>query len=280
MGGYFSTNRDENLTFQLISDLHLEFFDNLSQAIEILNLQIADENYSKFLIICGDVCALDNVSITLFEDFFQYVSLNFKQIIYIAGNHEYYGLNFADTIIEIKNRLVNFPNVIFLEKEHIKIGKLTILGTTLWTSPNRMYSRVFNNFSNDFKCIKNKRRGKILPSDFTIEHNNAVEFIQNCLNNLGPDEKALIITHHVPGFPDVLKQHVKAAELLSLYGSDMISLLRNNRQRIVLWCCGHCHRRIRRKIGGVSIVSNPFGYYNLGSDRYNNEFNSQQVFSV
>eukprot|EP00792_Barthelona_sp_PAP020_P006659 TRINITY_DN3052_c1_g2_i1.p2 TRINITY_DN3052_c1_g2~~TRINITY_DN3052_c1_g2_i1.p2 ORF type:complete len:281 (-),score=67.68 TRINITY_DN3052_c1_g2_i1:2439-3281(-) len=280
MGNYFSMEREYSITFQLISDLHLEFFDNLTQAIETLHIHLADENHSKILIVCGDVCSLETANKTIFDEFFHYISSEFKQIIYVAGNHEYYGSNFRLTLNEIKARLLSYDNIKFLEKDSIKINNLTIVGTTLWSLPDKHCLKFFKSFSSDFKCIKNPSEGIVSSLDFIIEHKKCLEYLENVMNNLESEERVLIASHHVPGLCDVIDRHVRRKELVSLYGSDLREFLCRHKNKIVLWCCGHCHQQIRKKLHGVNIVSNPFGYFNLGPEKFNRNFNALEVFSV
>ena len=53
-------------------------------------------------------------------------------MIYVAGNHEYYGQKIPKLTRELKE-LAAGTNVHFLETESVTIGEVEFLGATLWT---------------------------------------------------------------------------------------------------------------------------------------------------
>jgi predicted phosphohydrolase len=104
--------------FQYASDLHLEFSKNK----KILNrkplIAAAD-----VLILAGDVMPF--IMIDDHNDFWNYISDNFKQTYWLPGNHEYYGFdaatkhgtiheNIRTNISLINNDSVIIENVHFL----------------------------------------------------------------------------------------------------------------------------------------------------------------------
>ena len=55
-----------------------------------------------------------------------------KPVLYVAGNHEFYGSSIDSTIAELR-RLSLGTNVRFLEKDQAVVQGVRFLGTTLWT---------------------------------------------------------------------------------------------------------------------------------------------------
>jgi 3',5'-cyclic AMP phosphodiesterase CpdA len=68
----------------IVSDIHLEFGD-----IILKNDQSAD-----VLILGGDICVAKHLTPEV-KDFFQRVSFEFPETIYIMGNHEHYNGDYA-----------------------------------------------------------------------------------------------------------------------------------------------------------------------------------------
>ena len=141
------------MKFQYCSDLHLEFPDNYDLFIKEKKLKPAADN----LIIAGDLAYLyskidiaKDIFVVRYEDRFdeaiQYLSDNWKNVIIIPGNHEYYG-DYAPCIKHLHNpcRFYLKDNVTLIEKSSIRLEDdncvYTIAGGTMWTvmPPEDMY---------------------------------------------------------------------------------------------------------------------------------------------
>ena len=100
------------------SDIHLEF-----GPIVLENTDNAD-----VLVLGGDICLvkeLGDKDDTLnfrgqrFHEFFQKCCDNFRDVIYIMGNHEHYHGDFGKSATDIRNSLSYLPNLHFLDKQQI-----------------------------------------------------------------------------------------------------------------------------------------------------------------
>ena len=117
----------------LASDLHLEF-----ATISLENTENAD-----VLILSGDICVEKDllerdVYEIRFDDkssrihfFFEECCARFPAVIYIAGNHEHYHGDFADTVGNLRSRLGYLSNLHILEKQVVKIGDTTFIDSCL-----------------------------------------------------------------------------------------------------------------------------------------------------
>ena len=56
-------------------------------------------------------------------------------VIYVPGNHEYYGNVIPKLTVELK-RVCQNTNVVVLDNDTAEIGGVVFLGTTLWTDFN------------------------------------------------------------------------------------------------------------------------------------------------
>jgi Icc-related predicted phosphoesterase len=144
----------------LASDVHLEF-----GFLDIRNTENAD-----VLILSGDICVakdLMDVGAALAEKsemyhrFFQQACSEFKNVVYVMGNHEHYDGDFAFSDSIIRLRLEYLKNLHFLEKQTVKIDDVTFIGGTLWTDMNKEDSLTMWHVArrmNDFRIVKNSNR--------------------------------------------------------------------------------------------------------------------------
>ena len=110
------------MKIQLFSDFHLEKRDIIYPKPE-----------ADILVLAGDICEFDYLDSK--RAFFMYVNLNWKKVIWILGNHEYYSAQSNIDIINtyIKGFISAFPNITILDRDIIEIDKYRILGCTLWS---------------------------------------------------------------------------------------------------------------------------------------------------
>jgi len=120
------------MKFQLISDIHLERYDELP-IIETFLIPSAPN-----LVLAGDICFILHKN---YVPFFEKISNMFDNIYYVFGNHEYYinknnggieGHTF-DTLEELAfQKLKHLKNVFIMNNKSIVIDDLVIIGTPLW----------------------------------------------------------------------------------------------------------------------------------------------------
>ncbi len=133
------------MKIQYASDLHIEFPEN--EAFLKVN---PIKPIGDILVLAGDI-----VPLTVFDkyqDFFNYLSDNFENTYWIAGNHEYYYSDLANKRGVFHEKIKE--NVHFLNNSIVKYENIELLFTTLWSkiSPTNQWT-IFNNM-NDFRLIK------------------------------------------------------------------------------------------------------------------------------
>ena len=118
------------LRLQLVSDLHLEFL-NKEQVEEIAD-RILYKTFVDVLILSGDICSLSSKSIDNFYTFLDAIKNSYPDIIYVLGNHEYYGTS-KQEVHELGYKLSRYYfNFHILENSSLVLRDVTFYGTTLW----------------------------------------------------------------------------------------------------------------------------------------------------
>ena len=134
----------------LASDVHLEFG----------HLDLPNTDNADVLILSGDICVASKFGPN-YDRFFQQCSKEFKNVMYVMGNHEHYDGDFAKSGEILRNALSRYNNIHFLEKTCVKIDDVTFIGGTLWTDMNKEDPTTMFHVQrrmNDFRIVRNSNR--------------------------------------------------------------------------------------------------------------------------
>lgn len=234
------------MKLNILSDLHLDF-----GALEI------PRNGADAVILAGDIARPKKaVSWALGIA---------KPVLYVLGNHEFYGDNIANTADELK-QLCAGTNVHVLDGDAVIIEGVRFLGTTLWTDfmlcgggeEQAAAMREALRFMRDFSRI---RAGKARKALFTPVHsatlfNSQAKWLETKLAepHAGP---TVVITHHAPSRKSI---HPKFSGSLlnACFVSDAEHLI--DGRRACLWIHGHTHDSFDYIVNGTRVVCNPRGY--------------------
>lgn len=226
-----------------MSDLHLEFHpDEGAGFIRSLNPDDCD-----VLVLAGDISAGKNRIKRTLERF---AGHGFKQIVYVFGNHEYYGASALYLRNSIKQWIKEqgYKQIHFLENETVEIDGVKFVGSTLWF-PDTPATRSFQYRLNDFSKIKQVQH-YIWQANRT-----ATKFLKENVT-----EGCIVVTHHAPTHKSVASGF-RGDKLNCYYVSDQSELILDNKP--ALWFHGHVHDDNDYIIGDTHVLSHPYGYIHL-----------------
>ncbi len=234
-----------------MSDLHVEFWNT-----DVL--QIPDTG-ADVIVLAGDI-HIKNRGIDWIKSHFP----PDRKVIYVFGNHEYYGGNYPKTLNKARILAKETPNIHLLENEFLVIGETVFLGTTLWTDLNLFgdfvtAGRAIMDILSDFRRIRygNSFR-KFTPAVFTQLFSRAKAYLESKLREF-EDRKVVVITHHAPSVrsldPIFQKEITSAA-----YASNLEDFICRH-SNIKAWIHGHTHTFADYKICETRVVSNQYGYH-------------------
>ncbi len=238
---------------KLFSDLHLEHF----VACQTFNVGEGD-----VLILAGDILCTkhfktDGYLHKVYDRFLKDCSKNFDKVLYILGNHEFYGYNYEGTKRKLKEHLPH--NFYILDNDTITIGNWNFVGVTLWTdfrNENTLEMMEAECNMNDYKVIRiGKNYRKLRATDTLNFHKESKKYLLDQLQTL--TENVFVISHHAPSYQSVAEEYKNCAN--GAYVSDLDDLIYNHPQ-IKYWAHGHVHTPFDYKIGECRVVCNPRGY--------------------
>ncbi len=135
------------MKIQYASDLHLEFPQNWN-FLKNNPLQPKGE----VLVLAGDIVPF--AVMAKYDDFFDYVSVNFKVVYWIPGNHEYYRFDAAEKCGILYEQIRN--NVFLVNNFSIVLGDVKFIYSTLWSKISTAQQWVIEQSLNDFHVVKYK----------------------------------------------------------------------------------------------------------------------------
>ena len=215
-----------------------------------------------------------------------------RDVIYIAGNHEAYGVDVDRTVEKAKEAAVG-TSIYVIQNETVRIGDVTFAAATLWTDFELMDDRllamrVANERMNDFRRIRVSRYvDRFRPHHALERHQHSRAFLEAQLRQERPGPM-VIVTHHAahrarqdPTLPpDILD---------AAYRSDLTHLMvpapddgGGALRPADLWIYGHTHESFDGLIGSTRVVSNAKGYGPLrpGETWDNPAFNPNFVIEI
>lgn len=127
--------------------------------------------------------------------FWEWTSANFKHVLLVPGNHEFY--NYVDILSEDDSwcRMIK-PNVGYYQNQVIRINDIDFILSTLWTDiPLNMHKHLRRRM-NDFRYILYDGR-TFNTDDCIVEHKKCFSFIKQSVAE-STAKHIVVVTHHLP----------------------------------------------------------------------------------
>ncbi len=253
------------LNVQLFSDLHREFSDFTPVHADV-----------DVVVLAGDI-DLGTRGIAWAIDRFAG-----KPVVYVAGNHEFYGHNFPDLYAKLRAASLG-SQVHVLQNSSVEISGWLFLGCTLWTdfalhgnSPMAMLTA--SGLMNDYARIRssNHQYRKLRPADTLLHHTESVSWLEYALAASG-DKPCVVVTHHAPSASSI-PEEFRFWDSNPCYASRLDDLIL--RRQPVAWMHGHVHRTRDYVIGGTRVLCHPRGYDDGKHRREETGFDPFKLFTL
>ena len=236
-----------------ISDLHIEFIKGQPKFEKRFPFK-----KGELLCIAGDIGSPYHIH---YHEFLVYCSQTFKYVVFIAGNHEYYGSSIPETNQLLTNLASTFQNVFFLNDttHYIEEYNLLIIGTTLWTNVFDLSGDLSGNLSCDLSGYLDFQQIRGMDCSCMDElHEQSKQFLINELEKK-PNASVVVMTHHLPSYRMIHENYAVCLHAF-LFANHLDFLF--DTYKIDAWICGHSHKSMIQKINHTLVVLNPVGYPN------------------
>lgn len=241
------------MKIQLMSDMH---------CIETTMDKIISGEFIEvdgdILILAGDMYEIRQRNLPKVIEFFDWVYANYRFVIQVNGNHEYYHETWEPPqgITEV----VPYTHWV-LENESIMINGVIFYGGTMWSHIPESSANVVRRSLADYTYIKG------FTTDISAER--SVKFTAGLVDVLvhNPDSEVVVISHHVPSYELTEPMYVGSSINPGFHNECGVLLEQYNNQ-IKLWCHGHSHGFMDKVVNGVRCVRNPIGYFKSEWDSF------------
>ncbi|SFN90486.1 Predicted phosphohydrolase [Formivibrio citricus] len=232
------------MRIHVLSDLHIEF-----------GLMALPKIEADVIVLAGDIGVGKKGIRRIAHD------LPNKPILFVAGNHEYYGSNLQVVNRDLQQMAI--PNLHYLDNRAVVIEGVRFLGCTLWTDfrlfgnqPQAMVAAVAA--MNDCRKISfrdDEGKREFLPEDMLALHQQSRAWLEHELDQPF-DGPTVVVTHHGP-HPKSLYPGSEKDILSAAYVSDLTELM----GKAQLWVHGHIHVSLDYEVAGTRVICNPRGYH-------------------
>lgn len=235
-----------------MSDLHAEFHRDNGQslALEIPKCDV--------LVLAGDIM----VGKLRYVNVFDHLLDRAKHIVFVTGNHEYYGTSPEKAHKVLSDYAKATPNFHWLDRGTVNIEGQRFVGASLWFKKTATADR-HREWLNDFSVIE-------AFSHWWPEQARKDEaFLESTVR---ADD--IVITHHLPSHKSVAPEY-QGNPYNCYFVNDVEAIIEKRQPKV--WIHGHTHNSCQYQIGETKVLCNPFGY--AGREE-NPAFNVAASFTV
>jgi len=221
----------------VFSDCHVEFHRDDGNSLFAAMRHDPD----TVAVVAGDLSTLP-----LLDRSLSILCKKYRHVVFVVGNHEYYGFRPVDVDAvkaEVKGRL---PNLHWLEREMVEIDGVRFVGTTLWFP--RPGDKAPKYALNDYHQIRGFE-----PWVYE-EHGKSLEFLTQLR------EQDVLVTHHFPFSLSIASEHAGSSLNPFFHAGEAAEALVAECKKPRLAIHGHTHSSFDYTADGIRVVCNPFGY--------------------
>ena len=248
------------ITFDLISDLHLETWDE--------EFDWSNRATSHYCVVAGDISQDRKLTLNCLKKLGQ----NYQAVFYIDGNDEHKDniSNLGQSYKDFARQLQRIPNVVYLQDNVVVIEGVALLGTNGWWGFD--LDPGIDPEQTKLWWEQNQIDDTSAQSIEDLSRTDAAYLIRSVqrLQRHRDVRKILIVTHTVPR-KNLIDHDIQldGTYRFNCMGNSLMELVNSTdtESKIHTWCFGHYHNPVDRLIDGVRYVNNCRG---RGDTEYSN----------
>lgn len=241
------------MLIRIASDLHLERFGADSvQALSSLLLPPDPRDRDAVLVLAGDISSRPDQLL----EFLQVAEVRFRTLVFVPGNHEFYGHDYWTWLADMRQHLQRLQNTLCAlgEVKTFELDETCFVVGTLWGDGGDSAASMRNvdEALNDFRLISFGEQ-RFTALDMAGLHATQRQQFEQALARPGVK---VAVSHHLPSYELC---HPRFGDALrGGFASRSEPLL--SRFAPALWIHGHTHDSGDRMLGQTRVVCHPAGY--------------------
>jgi predicted phosphodiesterase len=243
------------MRLQIMSDLHLEHHRDGGKSF----IKSLPERLDTVLVLAGDITSLGIRDYA--KAHLEPIAEKYKQVVYVPGNHEFYGTTPQEGWFNILSFQFEISNLKVLTSDQpFEFEGKRFIGDTLWF-PFDHKNGFYQGMMSDFSIIK-----RFQPWVYDQHEKTIRDFTKHMR------EGDIVVTHHMPHLRSVHEQYADSS-INRFFVSDQSKLIADKKPS--LWIHGHTHEPFDYVEGGTRIVANPLGYpreMKYSDEEFNEDF--------
>lgn len=232
------------------SDIHSEYF----KEMDIPKLDIDPQ----VIVLAGDIGVADQ---TL--DYIAALADTFVRadIVWIAGNHEFYGVDIDAQLYDFRKFSAVHPRIHFLENDSLVLQGITFLGCTLWTDFSVLGDTMQQACLKNSLCLADffyihTRTGKFSAQDAKARFEQSYAWLESEL--IQCDANKTVVITHFPPCREARHGEIPENFLAAYFQANAKKLIDLYQPRY--WIYGHNHWSDQFHLGATLLTSNQLGY--------------------
>jgi predicted phosphodiesterase len=227
---------------QLASDLHYEFYGGSipdEKAWHVVTQTDAD-----VLVLAGDIISL---RVPLLFEYLRVYAASYPHVIYLPGNHEYWGQPVSTSESALRALDAEIPNLHVLSHAtayEVVVDGQRFVGDTMWV-PDTPDARIYR--TNDPNYISG-----FMPWAFDLH-----ERFKRHLYQANVTSDDVVLTHYLPSYQSIHPRY-KGLRSNAWFVGDIEAFLVETQPKLLLH--GHTHAAVNFKLGETRVICNPAGY--------------------
>ena len=244
------------MILRVISDLHYEFYETPRKKQQFwlkFREWAGNVQPNDVLLLAGDLCTAFNSTgpNRAYEELLTALRGMFGQVIFVAGNHEYYGSSGSRAaVVQRLEQIAQATGCVFLHRKSIQLSEqLAISGATLWSHIDSAAVASMNDF--------HPKNGFSARAEYIAEHLADVAWLSQ-LRVATPHH--VILTHHLPSLKLIHPKYDKPelAALNTGFATDILPKLDLTGVDYIF--SGHTHEHVSYQANNTLCFVNPLGY--------------------
>lgn len=226
------------MRIHLVSDLHDDVWRDYSGVSPV---EAIPEDLGDVLVVAGDLMECRAYTAEDMVKVFKCLRTKAERVLYVPGNHEYYGFDFG--ALDLKS-LCASVGIDWLGRQEVVIEGQRFIGATLWFDPKSPEVRRHEKNWSDY-CIRDL--------DITIpgEHKKDVDYLRSNVR-----KGDVVVTHMLPSYESVHPRYAgESTNVFFVVPQD--SLIKMAAPK--LWLHGHTHEMRDYKLNHTRVVCAPLG---------------------